>query len=356
MSLRHTKALRRVRLKAAARAAKADYCLRRAIDDAQHIYVGLAADYGNLGDLAITVAQVDLLRSLYPNAVVVPIPISRTLGAISTLRKAIRPGDVISLVGGGNTGDVYDDIQYLREQFISSFPSNEIVSFPQSIEFTDSIYGRWAARRASRVYNAHPRLTVLTRDSVSLERGRQLFSECRVELAPDVVLTTRPGLEAPARRGVLVALRSDQEQRLTESEHRGILEVASEFGPLHQRDTHLGQVRLRLDEARGQLTAAWRDWASSSLVLTDRLHGMIFAAITETPCIALDSANGKVGNFYRDWLQSVPWVRYMEEPDLDRIRSSAIDLLSSHDLAFAWAPYQTRARDVLVTALAGLLP
>ena len=38
-------------------------------------------------------------------------------------------------------------------------------------------------------------------------------------------------------------------------------------------------------------------------MITDRLHGMIFAYITNTPCIAIDNSNGKVKNFYKTWFE-----------------------------------------------------
>ena len=41
------------------------------------------------------------------------------------------------------------------------------------------------------------------------------------------------------------------------------------------------------------------EFASARLVITDRLHGLIFSAITNTPCIAFDNLSGKVHGTYR---------------------------------------------------------
>mgnify|MGYP000131626154 FL=1 len=41
-----------------------------------------------------------------------------------------------------------------------------------------------------------------------------------------------------------------------------------------------------------------KEFQSAELVITDRLHGMIFAAITGTPCIAFDNFNAKVKKVY----------------------------------------------------------
>ena len=52
----------------------------------------------------------------------------------------------------------------------------------------------------------------------------------------------------------------------------------------------------------------------ASLVVTDRLHGMVFSAITGTPCVALSNYNHKVRETYR-WLQQLPYIRFCEVPE-----------------------------------------
>ena len=42
---------------------------------------------------------------------------------------------------------------------------------------------------------------------------------------------------------------------------------------------------------------------TSKIVITDRLHGMILSAITNTPCIAINNSNGKVAGVYEKWLK-----------------------------------------------------
>ena len=169
----------RGRLRFALARAREESTLRTSDPGRPHVFLALAADYGNLGDLAITHAQLSFLRRTFPDAVVEEIPISRSLPAIRRLERVIRPDDIITLIGGGNTGDMYDDIQCLRELFIARFPDNQIVSFPQTIEFSRGLYGRYAAKRAIAVYNRHPRLCVVARDSRSFTTAERLFAGAR---------------------------------------------------------------------------------------------------------------------------------------------------------------------------------
>lgn len=49
---------------------------------------------------------------------------------------------------------------------------------------------------------------------------------------------------------------------------------------------------------------------NAKLVVTDRLHGMLFAAITGTPCIVFSNYNQKVSGTY-EWIKTLPYVRYV---------------------------------------------
>ena len=56
------------------------------------------------------------------------------------------------------------------------------------------------------------------------------------------------------------------------------------------------------------------------LCITDRLHGLIFSYITNTPCIAFNNIDNKVEGTAK-WLENVEWI-YMakEKDDIDSIK------------------------------------
>ena len=49
----------------------------------------------------------------------------------------------------------------------------------------------------------------------------------------------------------------------------------------------------------------------AKLVITDRLHGMIYSVITGTPVIAMDNISGKVGQAYTQWLVDFNFVKFV---------------------------------------------
>ena len=60
-------------------------------------FVFLAADYGNIGDIAITIAQEKFLRDRCGYEDVMTIPISRPLRLIDSIRKQIGRNNLVTI-------------------------------------------------------------------------------------------------------------------------------------------------------------------------------------------------------------------------------------------------------------------
>ena len=56
------------------------------------------------------------------------------------------------------------------------------------------------------------------------------------------------------------------------------------------------------------------EFASARLVITDRLHGMVFSAITGTPCIVFGNYNYKVEGTY-EWIKYLKYIRFVKSVD-----------------------------------------
>lgn len=313
------------------------------------VIVALAADYGNLGDLAITLAQVKYLERNLPDRQVVVWPVSQVVKRAKGLRREVGPHDTITLIGGGNTGDQYDDFEALRQLVIRDFPRNRIVSFPQSVSFSPTAYGRVARAHSGRVYASHGDLHLIARDSASLSEYRRLGRALSASLAPDIVLSLDESQPRVDRRGIVFSLRQDAESLLTSEERKHILRQASRLDQVTHADTHVGAGRFTPERRTEALQAIWRTYRHSSLVVTDRLHGMIFSVITGTPCIAFDSHGSKVARFHADWLADIDGVRMLQIEEVADIAQVAGDVQGRIGL-------HPRARDLREQIDAGILP
>ncbi|QQD15379.1 polysaccharide pyruvyl transferase family protein [Sphingobacterium sp. UDSM-2020] len=274
------------------------------------VYIFLAADYGNLGDVAITFAQTKFLKG-NSNFQVVEIPISQSLEGLCFVRKHIKKGDVVTTVGGGNMGDLYDQIEYIRQLVIGFFPNNKIISFPQTFDFSETEKGHKALDRAKRVYNSHQDLHIIAREQTSFGLMKKHYTNANVLLTPDIVLSLNEIEPKQVRKGAVICMRKDAEKSLSQEQNDYIIEaIHQQFDDVAYYDTHITRGELTVAEREEELYKIWNKFKGAELVITDRLHGMIFCYITGTPCLVFQNNNHKVRETY-DWLKDTSYVTLM---------------------------------------------
>lgn len=278
------------------------------------VFVFLAADYGNLGDVAITYAQEKMLREKYPDYEIVDVPISKTLLLLRPIKKIATHDDIITITGGGNMGEMYGDIELLRLMVIQMFPKNKVIVFPQTTDYSgDNTY---LLRLAKQIYCCHQNLTMLAREQVSYNRMHELFPNVNVQLTPDVVMTLEERRETE-RKGVVFCLRNDKEKSFQSRKAEEFRKEASLRGiSVIDYDTHIDKQHMSLSERKHELDKIWNIFSSAQLVVTDRLHGMIFAYITETPAIVFPNSNFKVEMCY-EWIKNCGNIYFCKDELID---------------------------------------
>lgn len=272
-------------------------------------------DYGNLGDHAIALAERRFIESrigLEPNMFYGPISLYWDI-----LNHEIQEGDVICLQGGGNMGTLYESYENERLSIIDRFNRNRIVLFPQTISYGYSAHERRYIKHVSKVYERHPDLHLVARERMSLERMRALFPSADITLTPDIVLSllSFDGMDGVEREGLCLCLRTDKERKL----HEGVAEAFTDaahgrFGAPFRTDTMHSSDMLSPGEGETAVVEKIIELSKAKLVVTDRIHGMIFCALSGTPCISLDNSNGKVGQEY-EWLKHLPYMRFARSVD-----------------------------------------
>lgn len=225
-------------------------------------FVFLAADYGNLGDVAITYAQEIFLREHFPDHEIVDVPISNTLSSLKSLQKICNQDDIITVVGGGNMSDLYFDIELLRQMVVKAFPRNRILLFPQTMFFSNTLGGKYLKYQAVKVYSKHKNLTISARERWSYEVMKTLFSNSK--LLPDIVMTLDKRKPALERKGVTFCLRDDVESKLSD-DFKSILKthIGTKFDVVDY-DTHIGRGGLSVMEREEELNKIWNQFAAAN--------------------------------------------------------------------------------------------
>lgn len=290
------------------------------VGDEPMCYIFLAADYGNLGDVAITYAQKKFLKENFPNHEVIEVPAAGTLRYLKSIKRQIQHQDIVTVVGGGNMGDMYGDIELLRLLVVKTFSKNRVILFPQTIDYSDSQDARWLKRLSQKIYSSASQLTMCARERVSYDAMRQLYPDVDVRLTPDIVMSLDERRQDEDREDVVTfCLRHDKEKADNDELISRLLGDCQEAGlKVEYYDTHIGGDRYSEEEKYGELEKIWTHFRRSRLVVTDRLHGMIFAFITGTPAIVLPNSNFKVAGCYQ-WIKDCGYIQFVDgaKSDLD---------------------------------------
>lgn len=301
---------------------KYSYFKNQTLDsDKSYVFIFLAADYGNLGDVAITYAQTKFLKNHLPNSFhVVEIPISQSLEGLQFVKNNIKPGDIVTSVGGGNLGDMYDQIEFIRQLSVKFFPRNKFISFPQTFDFAETASGNKALNIAKKVYDKHPDLHFIAREKTSFELMKKHFTNANILLTPDIVISLDKQKPEKTRKGVVMTMRQDKEKNLSDTQAAFInKEVKKRFDSVTYYDTHINRDQLSLEEREKELNRIWDAFKAAELVVTDRLHGMIFCYITNTPCLVFQNNNHKVRETY-EWIKGNSNINLIEEFSKEKIK------------------------------------
>ncbi len=279
----------------------------------KRIFIFLAADYGNLGDVAITYAQHKFLSSTFSDYIITEIPISKTLMGLEYVKRIINKDDIVTTVGGGNMGDLYEQIENYRQLVVEYFPNNKIISFPQTIDFSETLKGINALNRAKSIYANHKHLLLLAREQKTFDFYQKHFSNNKSLLVPDIVMSLDRVNPKLKRRDAVICLREDKEKKLTNEQHQELLSIVGDHYKNYTfRDTHIGTDFMGLKTRVSELFDIWDTFKKAELVVTDRLHGMIFCFVTNTPVLVLLNNNHKVQSSF-EWIRDATNIHLVLE-------------------------------------------
>ncbi|HST54660.1 MAG TPA: polysaccharide pyruvyl transferase family protein [Solirubrobacteraceae bacterium] len=249
------------------------------------------------------------------------------------------PADAIVLFsGGGNFGDIYPQMQRMREAVIEHFTHNRFIQLPQTVSYE----GRDTVRTTAATMSRHPDFTLLARDQQSLEFASETLP-CKVELCVDSAFALGAQLRtARADRPIMWIARRDSESVHVPTDLPPEVEVF-DWGDI-KRDPRAWKIGYQRRRAWAGGLATLSAYGKSSkhvsdrlvhafdrsswthvraglerlshaqVLVTDRLHGHIMATLLDIPHVLLDNADSKLKRFYDTWTHPAANVRWAENP------------------------------------------
>lgn len=293
-------------------------------DDTSAIFLLNTPDYVNLGDQAIAYAEDIYLRKYFGSYYEFGTH-SCHASALNRLKEYVKPNDLILVQGGGNIGSLWRICEEIFRDVLLKFPNNPVIVFPQSIFYGNTEEERAYFAQSKKIYDSHKKLLICTRDKRSYDFVQKSYN-CKCMLLPDMVLTIKPE-RVLERKGIGVLLRSDKEQALPDAYVQIVHNVIKMLDEKEIVLTH-HPIDPKSDRA-SRVEKILKEYASCRLIITDRLHGMIFAAITNTPCIAFDNSYCKVSSVYETWLEECTYItvsKPLEEKELLKAAKVKLEL------------------------------
>lgn len=253
----------------------------------------------------------------------------------------------IFCLGGGNLGDLWPNPQRFREKVVQACPTQPIVLLPQCLHFghLENL------ERAQAIFNAHPHLTIMVRDPVSLGLARQHFKAAIIHTPDQAVVLADvipPRAQAPDKRAYFLTRGQDDREaspdlpafhRVTAAIPSGNWDsmglagslsgigvylnprTAPSVGALDDMPPALREVTRQVDRP-AYVFRSWRIVQQSirqldpyHLVITDRFHGHILCAIRHIPHVVVGNNHHKIQAHWEQWMRGLPGATFARSPE-----------------------------------------
>lgn len=274
-------------------------------------YLLATPTHDNIGDLAIVVAEEKFLKECGYDKIV-NIIMGDCWESPKCIARLLPRKAMVYFHGGGNMGDIYLD-EHLRRMMLPLLSEREVVLFPETIFYRDTLKGSEEKKNSVKFYNRR-NITIAAREEQSFKIMKELYPKANILLTPDIVLSLGVQEFKTNKEGILICFRDDQEKALSNND---IEKIIKELEARHYACSRTSMIYYRHITAgmwEEVVREKMREIASSRLLITDRLHGMIFAALTQTPCIVFGNNHHKISGVYQ-WLKELRYIQFVFSAD-----------------------------------------
>lgn len=279
----------------------------------------------NLGDHAIAIAEKQFLHDNFGEKRVCEFSQEEYKNFKKIIRKKIKINDTILIHGGGFIGTLWMSEEKIFLDILDTFKKNKILIMPQTVFFSSDVKGNKERLKVENAILKCKDLTICLREKKSYELLLNRFDlrNTKICLMPDIVTYLKIELPILKRKGILLCLREDLEGIVSIEE---IKQVVEKSGKEYSFTNTVVEQHFPFSEREDMVRNKLIEFSSAELIITDRLHGMLFAALSNTPCLALDNVSGKVRGVY-EWIRKLDYVDFLAANDLSvDVISKFIDL------------------------------
>lgn len=262
--------------------------------------------HGNLGDQAIAYSEYVFFQRLGYQTVEVPSPyVSKNI----KLWKLLIGSRRVYVHGGGFIGVLWPKEHEMLLQILHVFSGNEIIILPQTIDFGDN-------DRLLEEFNSALKkcknVVICAREKISYQKYYNKLIPAKMLLIPDMVLFLEPlqfKIKKDSNKAVF-CMRTDKEKMISNDDIKDFIHNLCSLNldiEVIQTDT-VQNVFVHPAKRKKLVENKIEEFAKANLLITDRLHGMVFGYLAGVPVAVLSNINHKVSGIY-DWIKENTKIR-----------------------------------------------
>lgn len=293
----------------------------------RRFFLFMLPEHGNLGDYAIGYAELSFFKQYFGQYDVYGVTTSEWLIASEFFLNIIKPNDVIFINGGGFLGDLWGDSE-IYMPMLERFPKNIKIFLPNTLTYCEKPNEKNAAfMKDIEWFKGQENLFTFFREYSSYHMFEQY--EKRSYLFPDMAFFLHNKRKKIHKNGnVLLCLRNDCEKIFTGKEKLESClknnDISYDFYDINTEKYISQQAGKKLLDYTVQLFQFY------DCIITDRLHGMILAVISNVPCVAFDNYTNKISGVF-ELIKDLEYVKLITEDEINNI-SQIIDILYERKL------------------------
>lgn len=265
--------------------------------------------HGNLGDQAIALAETDFFAKCGYRVVEIPSPM---VAKYLDKWKTFVSGKRIYVHGGGFIGSLWPEEQKMLDNVIEHFGDSEIVILPQTVYY-DKVDSR--VEHLNGLFGKHGNVVLCAREAYSYDFACQHLYKAKVMLVPDMVLSANWFDKKPPKQDkIIFCMRNDLEKTISDDTINLLCELVKKHYPtakIEFTDTVIDEMIYPYTR-KAKLQKKLSELSLGQIVVTDRLHGMVLSAMTNTPTLVFSNCNYKVRGIY-DWIDSHSFIKYCDD-------------------------------------------
>lgn len=262
-------------------------------------------EHENIGDHAISIAERLFVKEKLSEYSIVEITNNSCKYAGRYLKKFVNDDDMIMITGGGLMGSIWPEEEEMITGLINLFYKNKIIIMPQTIYFAQNDYSRTELINLKRAIDKCNRIVIMCRDSFSYTFAKENLP-AKIYYMPDMVMYLKDQVNPKIRNGIGLCFRADKESCLNDNTKNNVISEVSKLGELKSIST-VAPYHIPISNRDKEINRILNEISSIKLLVTDRLHAMLFAFITKTPCIAFNNLSNKVSGVYQ-WISDCNFI------------------------------------------------